>query len=68
MVHWTPLPDDLIFRSEEESPVYFETIYDGVPLLVEAVGRGVQVVRILSPDPAHYLDPRLQPGMMLVYH
>jgi hypothetical protein len=67
MLHWTPLPDDLIFNDSAEPPVYYETIYEGVPLLVESVGKGVQVVRILSPDPAHFLDPRFQPGMMLVH-
>lgn len=34
----------------------------GVPVLVERVGSGRRVLRLLSTDPAHYLDPALTPG------
>ena len=37
--------------------------YQGVPLLVDTTDQqNVQVVRILSSDPQHFLDERICPG------
>lgn len=68
MVHWTLLPDELIYadsKAQAEIPAIHETVVDGVHMLVEQTGAGVKVVRILSPDPSHYLDSRFQPGNVL---
>jgi hypothetical protein len=70
MTHWTPLPDELIFgemTNQNDTFAFHETIYDGVHLLVEQAGKGIKVVRILSPDPSHFLDPRFQPGNVLYF-
>lgn len=68
MLHWTLLPEELIFDSLDSSqavPPIHETIVDGIPLLVQQDGDGFRVVRLLSTDPAHFLDPRFQPGSFI---
>lgn len=68
MVHWTLLPEELIYadpKTQSEMPAIHETVVDGVHMLVEQTGAGVKVVRLLSPDPSHYLDTRFQPGNVL---
>lgn len=68
MVHWTLLPEELIYadpKALSEMPAIHETVVDGVHMLVEQTGAGVKVVRLLSPDPSHYLDSRFQPGNVL---
>jgi hypothetical protein len=70
MLHWTLLPDELIYgemKGQDDSLSFHETIYEGVPLLVQQAGKGIKVVRILSPDPTHFLDPRFQPGNVLFF-
>jgi hypothetical protein len=68
MVHWTLLPEQLIYENSQgqnEIPAIHETVVDGVHMLVEQTGAGIKVVRLLSPDPSHYLDSRFQPGNLL---
>lgn len=63
MLHWTLLPEELIFQNQlSELPSIHQTIVDGVPLLVQQENDAMKVVRLLSSDPAHFLDPRFQPG------
>ncbi|WP_028775811.1 YlzJ-like family protein [Shimazuella kribbensis] len=67
MIHWTPLPEELIFSQQDDSlPAIHETIVDGVSLLVQQDGDAFRVVRLLSTDPAHFLDPRFQPGNVIM--
>jgi hypothetical protein len=68
MIHWTLLPEELILADSIEGgavPTIHETIVDGVHLLVEHTDVGIKVVRLLSPDPMDFLDPRFQPGNVL---
>jgi hypothetical protein len=66
LIHWTLLPEELIFNEPENSLPIHETIVDGVSLLVQQDGDAFRVVRLLSPDPAHFLDPRFQPGNVII--
>jgi hypothetical protein len=64
MILYTMMPSELIFPSEqvEESKQKLIT-YQGVSMLVEHTASDyVQVVRILSSDPQHYLNEQLCPG------
>ena len=66
MLHWTLLPEELIFNEQETNQQSFhETIVDGIPLLVQQDKDVMRIVRILSPDPSHFLDPRYQPGNVI---
>jgi hypothetical protein len=64
MILYTMMPQELIFPIDSESFSKQQTItYQGVSLLVEqSDAQNVQVVRILSSDPQHFLDERICPG------
>ncbi|MCH5586440.1 YlzJ-like family protein [Shimazuella sp. AN120528] len=68
MLHWTLLPEEIVFQDLTNAvPPIHETIVDGVRLLVQQDGDAMRVVRLLSPDPAHFLDPRFQPGNVIFH-
>jgi len=64
VILYTTVPYELIFPPEEEDFVRQKTIlYQGVPLIVEQTdSQTLQVVRVLSTDPQHFLDARYLPG------
>jgi hypothetical protein len=64
MILYTMMPQELIFPTDSDSFTRQQTVtYQGVSLLVElSDAQNVQVVRILSSDPQHYLDERICPG------
>lgn len=64
MILYTMMPQELIFPNDVESFSRQQTVtYQGVSLIVEQTdSQNVQVVRILSSDPQHYLDERICPG------
>ncbi len=63
MLHWTLLPEELIFNEQENAQhSIHEAVVDGILLLVQQDKDVMRIVRILSSDPSHFLDPRFQPG------
>lgn len=64
MILYTMMPQELIFPQENESINNQQLVsYQGVSLIVEAVDQqNVQVIRVLSSDPQHFLDERFCPG------
>jgi len=64
---YTIVPEEQIFAEAEPSlSQVFEIIYGGVPVQVHYQGgRSFRVDRILSTDPAHYLNQAVQPGVCL---
>ncbi|CDQ19689.1 YlzJ-like protein [Halobacillus karajensis] len=62
---YTPLSEHDIFPQEEEmSVVLFE--HKNCPLMCREGSDGKkQIMQVLSTDPAHYMDPALQPGQWL---
>jgi hypothetical protein len=64
MTLYTMMPPELIFPCEEDAYRKQRTImYQGVPLLVELVdNQMLEVVRVISSDPQHFLDERYFPG------
>jgi hypothetical protein len=65
MIHYSALPLELAYY-DPTVPQLEEMTVDGVTMLVRKEGDGERtVVRLISPDPAHYLDPRFQPGNKL---
>lgn len=69
MILYTMMPHELIFPQEEkESTKQMAIRYEGIPLLVELTNGGeCQVIRNLSTDPNHYLDPRCTPGTKISF-
>ncbi|MCQ6280142.1 YlzJ-like family protein [Bacillus sp. EB600] len=64
MILYTTVPYELIFPDDMESFDRQKTInYNGVPLLVDCADpQSMQIVRVLSSDPQHFLDDRFSPG------
>jgi hypothetical protein len=58
---------DTIFQKEEEKRQYFTMEVEGKTLVMELKDGKAQVVRLLSPDPLDYLDPRFQPGKSVIF-
>ncbi|BCB03413.1 YlzJ-like family protein [Bacillus sp. KH172YL63] len=63
MILYTMVPDDLIYPTDES--VFSGQMmmdYQGIPLLVQQEENKYRVIRIMSSDPAHYLNDQLYPG------
>ncbi|MEH7373718.1 MULTISPECIES: YlzJ-like family protein [Neobacillus] len=69
MILYTMMPPELIFPYEASSPSNQQMAsYQGIPLLVESIdGQNVQVIRILSTDPQHYMDNQICPGAKISF-
>ncbi|MFC7443110.1 YlzJ-like family protein [Laceyella putida] len=62
MIYYSVMPMELAFLDESQRPLE-EMVVDGVTMLVRKENEQEKIiVRLLSADPAHYLDPRFQPG------
>ena len=69
MILYTMMPQELIFPTETVSASKQMMVnYEGVPLLVEMTDtQDVQVIRVLSTDPQHYMDDRIHPGSKISF-
>lgn len=69
MIIYSIIPQELIFQSDVQEEIKHQSItYDGIPLLVEmAEDNCYRVIRVLSSDPAHYLDQRCMPGSKISF-
>ncbi|NMB01189.1 MAG: hypothetical protein GX971_06685 [Firmicutes bacterium] len=64
---YTVIPVEDVFEGmDEESPVTSELTLGGITLEVELLGEfQARVVRVLSTDPRHFLEPNCQPGAVI---
>lgn len=65
---WTIMPLETVMEGNGSfQPSYSELPWhNGGTLLVESLGSGkVKVVRLISTDPNHYLNPDLRPGNIM---
>jgi hypothetical protein len=64
MILYTMMPHELIFPNDTDEYKKQRTImYQGVPLVVQQVDQeSVEVLRIISSDPQHFLNERYAPG------
>ena len=69
MILYTPLPLQLVLAGDGEfKPSYEEVNIRGCKVLVERMSSTqATVVRVLSTDPAHFLDPSLSPGAVITF-
>ncbi len=66
MMLWSVIPEEQILEHfDKQQYNWMEAEVNGVKMLVEPVaeqpGYG-RVIRLLCPDPSHYLNPHYQPG------
>lgn len=63
MIHHTIIPPELIFPEQLESFTdQVQLMHNGIPMVVEQSGNMYKIVRIMSSDPADYLNSELHPG------
>jgi hypothetical protein len=64
MILYTTVPLELVFPYEVDTFEKQKTMnINGIPLLVEFTDpQTIQIVRVLSSDPQHFLDDRYSPG------
>lgn len=64
MILYTMMPQELIYPCDEsEFGKHSEVVFNGIPLMVEKTeDNQYRVVRVMSTDPAHFLDSRCIPG------
>ena len=68
MILWTVMPLDVVFPPAENAPSYEEVDVDGTKLIVERLSATeAKVIRIISSNPADFLNPNYQPGTRLTY-
>ncbi|HHV07916.1 MAG TPA: hypothetical protein GXX69_06850 [Firmicutes bacterium] len=69
MILYTPIPLELILAgSEDFRPTYEEVDIRGCKVLVERTDAShASIVRILSTNPADFLDPTLFPGAVVTF-
>lgn len=64
MILYTTVPLELVFPNQTDAFEKQKTInMNGIPLLVECTdSQTIEIVRVLSTDPQHFLDERFSPG------
>lgn len=69
MIHYTPLPLEDVFAGWDRSPKALrQIVVDGITMQVEPINeQEAKIVRIISSDPKHYLDPTLAPGQLISF-
>ncbi|MEB3102628.1 YlzJ-like family protein [Ferviditalea candida] len=69
MIIYTIMPEDLLFQGmDDERGPYLEIEIDGVTMQVEPVNpQQAKIVRLISPVPEHYLNPKYAPGSMIEF-
>ncbi|NLJ34051.1 MAG: hypothetical protein GX349_05615 [Firmicutes bacterium] len=69
MILYTTMPLETVLQGLEDlHPSYLEMEVAGTRLVIEETGLGQgRIVRLLSTDPQDYLNPALQPGMVISF-
>ncbi len=63
MVIYTIYPIETVLKEEaQEKRSYFSLESHGRTFILELVDGQAQIVRLISPNPQDYLNPRWQPG------
>ncbi|MGZ4031490.1 MAG: YlzJ-like family protein [Tumebacillaceae bacterium] len=68
MLNWSIIPEEFVFDGVEKcGENWIEIDVRGVKMIVEPGGMPGygKVVRLLSPNPQHYLNPSYQPGQTI---
>lgn len=66
MILYTVVPPEELFDDDDELTVPIVAAVNGTPALVTPLGEGkARIERLLSTDPDHFLDPALQPGVIV---
>jgi len=69
MIHYTPLPLEQVFEGFEQMKFNYREIQLGdATMIIDQVSSSEgRIVRLNSPNPQDYLNPKYQPGNMLQF-
>lgn len=69
MIHYTPLPLEIVFENwDRPMKRAREIVVDGITMEVEPLNeQEAKIVRIVSSDPEHFLNPALAPGQVVSF-
>lgn len=69
MILYTMMPHEQIFPpSEEASTREVMLSYNGIPIMAEwTENQEYQVIRVMSTDPNHFLEPSCMPGAKISF-
>ena len=70
MIIYSVMPMEMIMKNVDTTEYnYQEAEIDGLKMLVEPVPHSgeVKIVRLMSPDPQDYLNPRYMPGQTIYF-
>lgn len=69
MIIYSPVPlEQIISGIENDIEAPQEVEVDGLLMQVQPIdGNRARIVRLISPDPQHYLNPRYAPGSVIHY-
>lgn len=66
MIYYTVVSVDELFGEEEPERSLVPVHIDGCSVLVEPLGNGQgRIERLLSTDPAHFMNAKMQPGAVV---
>lgn len=68
MILYTVMQLELVLEGFDQTryPLHKILYYEDVPVLVEETSGGYKrVIKVLSTNPEHYLNPRLVPGSLI---
>lgn len=70
MIHYTPLALEEVFAGYDQMKFnYREIQIDQMTMVVDQISPDEgKIVRLISPNPQDYLNPRYQPGNMIQYN
>jgi hypothetical protein len=71
MIFYSVVPQELVFANFEqmEKQELRELKFGEATMLVEPTGAYEgKIVRLISPNPQHYLNPRFAPGQKIAFH
>ncbi len=67
MMLWTIYPPEVVFKNEEEAPRHEEiSVGNRIFMVSRTKGGQRQIERLISTDPADYMNPTWQPGQILM--
>jgi hypothetical protein len=63
------MPEEIVFEGWDHiQEQYSELVLDGLLMQVQPISpHQVRIVRLISPNPQHYLNPAYAPGQLIEY-
>ena len=63
MILYTVLPHEIVLEGLEQKRNFIDIQLQGLTIMVEPISmEEAVIVRVISTDPTHYLNPQLSPG------